>query len=436
MQKRFIVGLCSALLVGAVVLSIVLGRGRISVGRKFTIASNVPSFLPYIESFNQSHQKKAVFLYKSDPLSCLKSAPPPDIIIAPWIRGEDTKKYFRKLNSIFNDSTLVRVYSPLFYQAIVDALAFSGDQYLLPVSFDVPVVIFSKENAHFVTDEIKNSQTITLSEIKKIAKVYKDSMTKSLAGGSGGSGGTRLDVGGFSPQSSDDFLYFFTKVTGCQWRDSDGVIPFTYNEEKFNDAIKLLKEWEADNGGPLSAKNYVNKYLTKPDDKKVTTGGALFAFTTSDKLFCYTKEQFDLLDYRYITADGAIPIEDSLVTMALPKRSSNNSAALDFLEWFFHIETQKELLGKVAALGLDIKTFGLAGGFSTIKEVNEKILPQYYSALKSFGQKFTIFEQKPYNYQEIKSAVIIPYIKDALLDKKDPKSMETRYKDWALLKGE
>lgn len=407
-----------------------------SIGvKKFTIISNVARFLPYIDIFNSSHQKKAVFIYKEDPLSTLQKGVTPDIIIAPWLRNDKTKNHFQKLNNITGSNSLSRVYSPLFYDEIANSGALGDDQYLLPISFNVPVIIFSRENTHYINEVIGNRQTITIEEIKNISSNYSSAMA-SLQNKPKNDSKTPQPsavkspyISAFSPQSSDDFLYFYTKILGSMYKESDSEMPFSYSNEKLDSAINLLKDWESLNGGVVASRNYVYKYLSKPDDKKVTSGYALFAFTTSDKLFCYTPDIIEKIDYRYITYNNAIPVEDNLVMMGLPKGSRSKGAALDFLEWFFNIETQEKLLKEFNALNLDIKTFGIAGGYSAIKDVNENILPKYYKTLRPLNKSFIIYEQKPYNYQLLKTSVIIPYIKDKLLESEKCKSIEDRYKE-------
>ena len=83
----------------------------------------------------------------------------------------------------------------------------------------------------------------------------------------------------------------------------------------------------------------------------------------------------------------------------------------------------------------DINRFGIANGFSSIREVTEHILPVYYTASLSNipqAENFRVYEKKPLRWEMTKQKVIIPYIKEVLATRGTKKipSIEERYAEW------
>ncbi|MBQ1628752.1 MAG: hypothetical protein II098_06300, partial [Treponema sp.] len=81
---------------------------------------------------------------------------------------------------------------------------------------------------------------------------------------------------------------------------------------------------------------------------------------------------------------------------------------------------------------LDNMKFGIAGGFSTIKTVNEHILPVHYTRLLSNipdSDSFHVFARKPSDWDRTKKRVIFPYIEESVasIPGKNISSIEERY---------
>ena len=365
-----------------------------------TIWTNIPEFTEYGELFNSTHDKKKVVLvYKKNPSEAVASKTeknPPDIVVAPWLRTDKTSRYFRAVDTIFDGGGLS--YS-VFYTPLLEAGKIRQAYYLLPVSFNLPAVIFSKENAAAVED----NYTLSIEQIKKAGGAFNE-MQKN---------GTYSRMG-FAPQAGNSFLYFAVKAKGAQFRESKSS--FTWNAEKLSDAIAYLKNWsETVNTSSETEQDFAYKYLSMPNFKRVTSGRTLFAYITSDALFNLTPEQSESLDYRWLYENNKIPIEDSFVMLGIPKRAKHAGAAYDFIEWFLNAETQRAILERKAKQNLDIHQFGIAGGFSSVKEVNEHILPLYKTKLLTNTPPVDMLgvpEKLPADWELIKEQIIVPYLRD------------------------
>ena len=115
--------------------------------------------------------------------------------------------------------------------------------------------------------------------------------------------------------------------------------------------------------------------------------------------------------------------------MGISKTVSNFQESIEFISWFYDTDTQKKFLELKNNLTSDRIKFGIAGGFSAIKAVNEQVLPTYYKNLLSNIPKqgsIRLPDPKPVCWNEIKTEVIIPYIKESILSCTTEKDSETK----------
>lgn len=402
------------------VLFLLNSCSRLKNEDRIVIWTDNSEFASYTELFNKTHKEKAVLVFKENPSASL---PPeenelePDLVIGSWLKNEHTKRFFEPIDYLFERKFIL---SENFYTILLDAGKLSNRQYLLPVSFNIPVIIFSKENEEFAEE----NYMLTLDDIKKAGELFNQKNNN----------GSFFRMG-FAPESSDDFLYLVSKIKGADFKEARGNY-FSWNQEALQSSIDFLEKWinEA-NDSSQTERDFVYKYLSVTDDKRVTQGRTLFAYTTSDKLFRYSSQQLSLLDYRWISEDGKIPVEDSMVMMGLPKTARNYKGAAEFISWLFSFQTQSEIFERKFSMNLDTNSFGIANGFSSIKEVTERVLPIYYTALLSNipqAGTFKVYSQKPIRWEIAKQKVIIPYIKDSIASDgtKKVQTIEERFSEW------
>src|SRR5574344_1521264 len=159
---RFVSG---ALIVCALAL---IGCSRSKV-TKVVLWTNSKEFARYVELFNASHTDvKVLIYYYANPANTLASPqdePAPDIVVGPWLRTEKTARYFRPIDTIFDRRSFA---ASSFYPQLLDAGKVNHSQYLLPVSFNLPAVIFSTANQELVDD----SYMISLDQLKKTGAAF------------------------------------------------------------------------------------------------------------------------------------------------------------------------------------------------------------------------------------------------------------------------
>ncbi len=375
--------------------------------KRVVIWTDCSEFAQYIELFNRGQTKsKAVLVYKENPSLSLppaKDEVPPDIVISSWLRNNNTSKYFKSLDYLFDRKNLT---STIFYPQLLKSGKVKQTQYLIPVSFNLPAVIFSTENKDFITD----NYTLSIEQIRSIGSSYNQKDKKGLY--------TRI---GFTPLNNDDFLYLTAKLNDAEFREVDNRIVF--NEQKLEEQIAYLKDWvTTENTSASVEQDFSYKYLFMPEYRQITSDRTLLAYTTSSELFTMMKNQNTDMDYRWICKDNSIPIEDSFRMLGIYKDARNQVGATEFITWFFQAENQKAIIEKKASLGLDIEQFGIADGFSSLRNVNQNVLTTYYTQMFSNmppAQMLTVPTELPSRWESYKTSVVEAYIKNKLTAEKE-----------------
>ena len=369
---------------------------------RIVIWTSCAEFAQYTELFNNTHPgSNAVIVYKENPAQELPPAKdelPPDIVIGSWLRTDKTQKQFKSLDYLFDRQTIS---SSMFYEQLLDAGKVRKNQYLLPVSFNLPAVIFSTSNKDF----IKENYTLTLDQIKAAGLSYNEKNKKGSF--------SRI---GFLPSANDDFLYLTTKLYGVDFREEKGQI--IWSDLRLRNAVNYDRDWIINtNGSAQEEQDFAYKYLFMPDYRQVTSGRTLLSYTTSNKMFGYMKNQELNIDYRWIIGDGFIPIEDSFLMTGIYAKARNEQGATEFLTWFFDSENQKSILERKIQMNLNNEMFGIADGFSALLDVTEHILPIYYNQLLTNlppSHLLKVPQKLPARWDSYKSVVVEPYLNAAI----------------------
>ncbi|MBP3708787.1 MAG: hypothetical protein J6I73_00040 [Treponema sp.] len=386
---------------------------------RLTVWTNCAEFAPYAELFNNMHDTKKILpIYKKNPANelSLSRADFPDVIIASNLRTNKTARQFRPIDTIFDRKSIAPT---IFYPQLLEAGNIQHVQYLLPVSFNLPAVIFSKKNSEF----IENDYMLSLDQIRTIGAAFNMQQQNGMY--------SRI---GFAPLASDEFLYFAVKAKGAKFRESKTA--FTWNEKALASAILFLQNWTNEaNGSSLIEQDFIYKYLFTSNYKQVTSDRTLFTYITSNQLFQLSTEQTTFIDYRWIYENDKIPIEDSFVMLGIPRRSKHPNAAYDFIHWFLNADTQQAILEYNATQNLDTNFFGIAGGFSSIKSVNEHILPLHNIQLLTNTpptDMLAISENLPANWDSMKEQIVLPFLKDKITSTSETlvDALDVRIDEW------
>lgn len=387
--------------------------------KRLVIWTDNSEFARYIEIYNESHKYKAVLVYKANIADSLPPAADelqPDIIVGSWLRNSKVTKNFASLDFLFNRKYLS---SSNFYPILLKHGKVHGRSYLLPVNFNIPAMIFNTDNKSLIED----NYTISLDQLRKAGSAFNKQNKK----------GAYTAIG-FAPQSSVEFMYSVAKLRGANFREDKGN-SFTWNRDSLNSTLSYLTEWiTTENTSTRVESDFVYKYLSVNPDKRVTSGRTLFTYITSDKLFSMNTEQLSKIDFRWLNYNGLIPVEDSMTQMGIARKTDKEALAAEFISWFFNSETQHQIIDLKFKKNLHTSQFGIAGGFSAVKDVNEHILPVYYTKMMTNipqAGTFMTTDRKPTTWEKIKNRVVLPYIAETIenIPGKKIQTMEERYSD-------
>ena len=234
---------------------------------------------------------------------------------------------------------------------------------------------------------------------------------------------------GFGPLWSQDFLYLVFKDMGVFYNVSQDSIAYT--ENVFAKSADYVRDWIAQvNGGAKNEQDFAFKYLYMPFYKQVQSGRCLFSYASSRQILSLSKDQIQDLDFRWICNQNKIQIEDDLVSVGIYSKSKNKAAAKKFILWLMSEFSQKQMLDRKVQMNLATDSFGIAGGFSALQNVTERLFPLYYRALLSntpLADRLAAPQNFPSDWAKIKAAVVEPFILDSVSGNSKAATLADRY---------
>jgi ABC-type glycerol-3-phosphate transport system substrate-binding protein len=376
-------------------------------------------FALYAELFNNSQSRyRVVVEYKENPANALITAKKrPDVVIGPWLKGEKTRSKLIPVDYLFNE---FRINPKLFYQPLLDLGNIRGHQYLLPVSFNLPALIFAPDKKL----EITNDFSISLDQVQKLSHDFNVQQKSQY---------TKM---GFSPRWNNEFLYITAQLFNAKFEEKKPL--FGWNQTGMNEAITYLRDWSTSiNTSTTAEDEFAFKYLYDPPYKLVTDGRNLFSFISSSDLFVLPHDKIQNIDFRWISRNNEIPINDNIIYAGICKNAAHLEAAEAFLSWFFNDKNQKVILENCRKMGTMNRTFGISGGFSSLTTVNEKTFPLYYPSLLGHlppAETLAVPRILPNNWELLKKDILIPYLADAVQKQNAPGqetlTLENRITNW------
>ena len=383
---------------------------------RLVLKTNNIEFISCAELFNASQDKiKVVVHYQDELVKNLaqgKDAEVPDLLAGSCLQAGIEKKVFARLDSLIKEK------GPLdknaFYPALLQTGRAGEKQYLLPVSFNLPAMVFYSGNY----ERLKDAAMLSFEDIKSLSKKFN-------AQARDGS----FTAMGFGPLWSQDFLYLVFKDMGVFYNVSQDSIAYT--ENVFAKSADYVRDWIAQvNGGAKNEQDFAFKYLYMPFYKQVQSGRCLFSYASSRQILSLSKDQIQDLDFRWICNQNKIQIEDDLVSVGIYSKSKNKAAAKKFILWLMSEFSQKQMLDRKVQMNLATDSFGIAGGFSALQNVTERLFPLYYRALLSntpLADRLAAPQNFPSDWAKIKAAVVEPFILDSVSGNSKAATLADRY---------
>ncbi len=345
-----------------IICSILLFGCSNNDNKTIALWTNRAEFAAYIEEFNAAQNNYIVELVFLDEPSTafLRNSETPDIIVSEHINNSGFFPEFESLNSIVNKN---RINPDNFYEDLLNLGKNNNNQLLLPINFSLPAVIYQPDS---ITADFTN-MFISFEQLKNESSRYNTLKRN------------RLTKMGFFPLWEPDFLYYTAVLFNTDFRaNQDNSV--AWDKDGLLQSINLLKTWTENASDNLNDEiSFTSKYLRIPAYQLIQSNIILFYFTDIKNYLEIPKEKREVLDFRWLEYDGKTPVLDNILFAGIPSYADNKSGARAFFEWFFQRDTQVRLM-EINHLKRLQGIFGIANGFSSLIEINEKDIhkPEFY----------------------------------------------------------
>jgi len=361
------------------------------------LRTDVPQMALYAAAFNtsQSRYRINVQYYERVAESLDTREAKPALLIGRYLKNAQARSNFQSLDHLFSE---LLINQSSFYPGLLELGNAEGRQILLPVAFNLPLIVFDR----------KYEQSMLDGFVMDISELEKKGAELNI---SGKSSFTNM---GFGPRWSPEFLYSAMELFGAGFKEGS---PLKWSRTGLETGLAHVRAWsERSNGSAVKEDEFQFKYLYLPEYKSVEEGRIGYASMNSADFFIVSEERRSTLSFRLLSKDGAVPIDEEIIYAGITRKGSGKQAAEAFLKWFYSEDTQRSILDEAKRYRSMETSFGIAGGFSAIRSVNEKLFPLYYPSL--LGKMPPAHYLKapnvlPAMWPEIKRTIVLPFLLEA-----------------------
>ena len=327
--------------------------------------TNIPQAVFYVEQFNVQNKRYKIHCIYEENLDKLQESSArkkfPALILGNNIL---TNKIVPQLDDISYLFATLSISRRSFYESLLQSGMVKNRQLLLPVSFNIPIVIIQKNNAESLKEQ---GVFIKLSELKTLSNLSTVKQKNEF-----------LSMG-FHPLWSSEALNYFFKAFGVNFTQQNDL---HWDTAKFFSAMCYLKAWFDDAKVTFSdIMTFKQKYEQIPADMQLSLNKTNAWVISSKKYLALDESRRSTLKTYWFAYENKIPVDDTAVFLGILSNGKSKDAAEAFIKWFYQIDTQKKLMEQLKLYRLDEIDFGIANGFSAIIDITEKVFPLYYKEL-------------------------------------------------------
>lgn len=361
------------------------------------LMTDIPQMALYAAAFNTAQSRYKIHVsYESHLAEKFASrVEKPALVIGRYLKNTQSRSSYQSLDHLFSELVINQ---SVFYPGLLERGNVEGRQLFLPVSFNLPLIVFD-----ITLDQSMNDGfVLDIADLEALGASFNTASKASY---------TKM---GFDPRWSPEFLYFMMELHGAEFREGS---PLKWNRAGLESALAFTRDWSARaNGSVAKGDEFQFKYLYLPEYKSVQEGRIGFAAMSASDFFVISEERRSLLSFRWLSKDNAIPVNEGIAYAGISRKGSGTHAAEAFLKWFYAEETQRSILDEARRYRSMESSFGIAGGFSAIRSVNEKLFPLYYPSLLGklppahyLKPPYTL----PAMWPDIKNDIILPFLLEA-----------------------
>lgn len=324
----------------------------------------------YVDAFNAAGGPvKVEFTYSPRPGGQLLSgAAPPDLVFGSGLASPELHGRLAPLDRLLAGEPADDQYLP----ELLAAGAFGGRQYSLPFSYNLPIVVFARTATPATNDPL----LLSTEQMRRLGEEFD---ARSAGTGTAPEPDTLPGRIGFSALWNEEIIYLLAQMRGVGFAATEeGAVQI--DQARLASVVGAVHDWmRAGPGGIAGQQRFADAFLHLPLHQLAIEGRILLFVTDIASYARLPERKRDLLDFRWLTVDGAIPVLDDYRSFAVPAAADNPSGARLFLRWIFQPEIQGHLLE--AANYAWLHGFGLADGFPVLRAVSERILPRSHEFL-------------------------------------------------------
>jgi hypothetical protein len=340
----------------------------------------------------------------------------PDLVIAEQLASRTIRPLLGDLTQFVSEEMSAELYTDaLELGRSVDGV------FAIPLSFNLPMVVFYRDSGLVDAERF----AVTPDELRQIGGSFNDSI------------GERFVRMGFSPRWDTQFLTVMAMLRGAEFRET-APHQVAWNQAAMVDTVAELRAWLTEtNGGINAVEAFEATYLYDPSLKLLETGRIGAVFATSDEFYEIPESRRSGFSFAWLWDGEVVPVLGSIRYAAVPAEAANTRAAEHFLSWLFDPDVQRELIR--AAPEKRVRSFGFAGGVSTLPEVNLTGLSfRYRSLLGAVPQadRLSFPSVLPTYWRELSEDVIEPWMSRAAAAEEAPSDLLELVNAWLLTRGE
>ncbi len=321
---------------------------------------------------------------------------------------------FEALNGVLSDAGIGK---DDVYQGLLKSGRYRDAQKILPFSFDIPIIVFRKQN-----EEVRDDFSMSLKELRKFtvsATVVQNQALKGL---------------GFSPLWNQEFPFYTAMLFGTDFRvTADNIL--VWDENALTSSIEYLRSWINESAGSYNReREFTKKYVYEPmykliQDNKFGFFRISYYFSTISEYLGIPQEQRKNLDFRWLTYNNKIAVPERMLVFAVPAGTKNSGGARTFLKWALSPSIQERMINISHVNNYNM--FGIANGFSIIKHINEHYLPEEYPLLIGLmpPEEYLVFPNPlPRNWEKVRKEIILPWLIDETAKSGGISSLKEKFK--------
>jgi hypothetical protein len=400
-------------------LFIVVLTGCTSRTQEIRIWTDRIELVTHAELFNAEDRGfYAVVEYVASPAEALaRRADRPDVIVADYLGSSETMDELLVLDRRF------RRFAPDaqdVYEGLLSHGRLRGRQRLYPISFDLPGVLALSETAKDLPDFM-----VDIEELRQRGGAFNQTESERL---------TRV---GYSPRWSQEFLYTLVRMLGVRFAEGSEGLP-EWDQLRLRSALESARSWvEETNQGLEAELMFQEQFLYDPMPQLVLRGRILFSYTRASDFFSMPETRRRSFDVRWLSREGQIPVLESMVFAGVVADSRHKQASLDFVAWLASAETHRKIL--LNAEKRRLGSFGVLGGFSAHRRINEWVLPNLYPSILGIvppAEALAFAEGIPRGWEPLKTEVVEPWLSRAVDRRPSLRPLDNLIQAWMLQRGD